>query len=176
LVEVRPGYARNYLLPRELAVPASKANIRDWQKRIETARVREAEARALATERADQVRDQRVFIVRKPAEGSTRLHGSVTTHDIRDAIAEQHGIELDRRDVDLSSSIRSLGDFSGRVKLYRGMTVPIRIHVVEAMPTAEEIEAMDQVPEEPAAEEAEAAEAADEAPAEETAEAPPPAE
>lgn len=145
LVEVRPGYARNYLLPHDLAVPATKSNIRDWTKRIEVARAQEQQDRAAATEVANKLRDQRIFVIRQPAEGSTRLHGSVTTQDVAAIVNEVFDVQVDRRDVDLATSIRALGAFVARVKVFRGMTVPMRVQVVDHELTAEEIEELDRV-------------------------------
>jgi len=138
LVEVRPGYARNFLLPRELAVPATRANVRDWQKRIDAARTREQQERAVAVARADQLRGEHLFVARAPAEGTTRLHGSVTALDVADALRDQLQVEVDRRDVELGNSIRALGDYGARVKVYRGLTVGVTVHVLPTIPSAEE--------------------------------------
>src|SRR3954453_11696604 len=78
LVEVKEGFARNYLLPRKLAVPATQGNLKDFNKRITVAKEREERERASANELADQLRGRRILIIQRAVEGGTRLHGSVT--------------------------------------------------------------------------------------------------
>lgn len=154
LVEVKDGYARNYLLPRSLAVPASAGNLKDFQKRIAVAKEREERERAVANQLADQLRDKRITIIHRAVEGGTRLHGSVTAQDIAQAIEQQIGRAIERRDLDVRQPIRSLGEYQVNLKLMRGLTVPLRVTVAEREPV-----------DEPEVAEASAAEAAAEAPA-----------
>jgi len=143
LVEVKEGYARNYLLPRKLAVAATEGNIKDFQKRIAAAKEREGRERAVANATADQLRGKRIVIIHRAAEGTTRLHGSVTAPEVADAISRSLGKPIDRRDVDIRQPIRALGEYQVNVKLMKGLTVPIQLLVaerepVEAPPAAEE--------------------------------------
>jgi len=137
LVEVKDGYARNYLLPRSLAVAATPGNIKDFEKRIKAAREREQKERAAANELAEKLRGQRIVIIARAVEGGTRLHGSVTTNDVAGEIEKLAGKEIDRRDVDIRGSIRSLGDYQVNVKLMRGLTVPLRLLVTDREPVDE---------------------------------------
>lgn len=137
LVEVKEGYARNYLLPRSLAVPATAGNLKDFNKRIAVAKQREERERASANELADRVRGQRIVMIHRAVEGGTRLHGSVTTADIADAIAKLAGREIDRRDVDIRQPIRSLGEYQVNLKLMRGLTVSLRLLVADREPEPE---------------------------------------
>jgi large subunit ribosomal protein L9 len=137
LVEVKPGYARNYLLPRKLAVPATAGTLRDFQKRIALAQEREARERAAANALADQLRGRRLVILQKPVEGGVRLHGSVTSSDIAAAIQKAVGAEVDRRDIDIRQPIRALGEYQVSVKLMRGLSVPVRVLVAETEPVEE---------------------------------------
>lgn len=138
LVEVKDGYGRNYLLPRKLAVPATPGNVKDYQKKIAVAKEREAKERASATELADRLRGQRVVLIHRVAEGTQRLHGSVTTTEIAEAIGKQlANQEIDRRDVDLSKPIRTLGEYQVSYKVMRGMSVPIRVLVADREPVEE---------------------------------------
>ena len=141
LVEVKEGYARNYLLPRSLAVPATAGNLKDFNKRIAVAKQREERERATANELADRVRGQRIVLIHRAVEGGTRLHGSVTTADIADAIAKLAGREIDRRDLDIRQPIRSLGEYQVNLKLMRGLTVPLRLLVADREPEPEAPEA-----------------------------------
>lgn len=137
MVEVKPGYARNFLLPRSLAVPATDGNMRDFHKRISAAKEREARERANAVTLGQELGGQRFVVIHKAAEGTTRLHGSVTTLDIVNAIKSATGKDVDRRDVDIRHPIRSLGEYQVNLKLMRGMSVPLRILVAETMPVEE---------------------------------------
>lgn len=156
LVEVKDGYARNYLLPRSLAVPATAGNLKDFQKRITVAKEREEKERAAANQVAGDLRDRRIVIIHRVVEGGTRLHGSVTAPDIAEAIQQQAGRAIERRDIEIRQPIRSMGEYQVNLKLMRGLTVPIKVLVTDREPAEEE----------PAAEETPAAE---EAPAEEPA-------
>src|SRR5688572_29439979 len=82
VVTVAPGYGRNYLLPRKLAVMATPGNTKDHEKRIRAAQEREAKERQEAMGLLDRVRDVRVSVTHRAAEGSTRLHGSITAVEI----------------------------------------------------------------------------------------------
>lgn len=137
LVEVKDGYARNYLLPRSLAVMATAGNVKDYEKRITVAREREARDRAAANELADQLRGKRLVIIHRAVEGGTRLHGSVTTNDVAQEIEKLAGKEIDRRDVDIRGSIRSLGEYQVNLKLMRGLTVPLQLLVTDREPVEE---------------------------------------
>jgi large subunit ribosomal protein L9 len=137
LVEVKQGYARNYLLPRSLAVPATAGNLKDFQKRMVVAKERETRERAAANALADKLRGRRFLLIRKPADHSTRLHGSVTSVDLAEIISKDLGQVIDRRDVDLKQPIRALGDYQANVKLMRGLSVTVNILVAETEPVEE---------------------------------------
>lgn len=138
LVEVKDGYARNYLLPRSLAVAATPGNIKDYQKKIASAKEREARERAAAIALADRIRGKRVTIIHRAAEGTTRLHGSVTSQEVATALGELIGETIDRRDIDIRHPIRSLGEYQVNVKLVRGLTIPVKVLVAETEPVEEE--------------------------------------
>lgn len=137
LVEVKDGYARNYLLPRKLAVLATEGNIKDYKKRISAATEREQRERVSANALADQVRGKRVVIIHRAVEGGTRLHGSVTTTEIAVAVGKLVGREIDRRDLDLRTPIRALGEYQVNYKIMKGLTVPIKVLVAETEPVEE---------------------------------------
>lgn len=164
LVEVKEGYARNYLLPRKLAVPATEGNLKDFQKRIAVAKEREERERVSANSLADRLRNQRVTIIQRAVEGGTRIHGSITSADVAQAIQRVIGVEVDRRDIDIRQPIRSLGEYQVNVKLMRGLTVPVRLLVAETEPVEAPPEAApdDAAAGAPAAETAEAGTAAGE--------------
>lgn len=140
LVEVKDGYGRNYLLPRKLAVVATPGNLKDFEKRIAVAKEREVKERAAANELADKLRGQRVVLIHRVAEGTQRLHGSVTTVEIAEAISQLAGQPIDRRDVDLSKPIRTLGEYQVSYKVMRGISVPIKVLVADREPVEEVVE------------------------------------
>jgi large subunit ribosomal protein L9 len=131
VVEVADGYARNYLLPRGLAVRATKGAMkhveslrRAHQARVEKAR---AEAEALAARlTATPIRVQ----VRVGEEG--KLFGSVTASDVAEAILAQAGVQVDRHDVHLEEPIRSIGAHEVRVHLFPGVDPVVTVQVEPA--------------------------------------------
>src|SRR5919198_1792253 len=109
LVTVSEGYARNYLLPRKLAVQATPGMMKDMRKRMEAAKQREAKEVEEAQKVAESLKDARVTIPGRAAEGSTRLHGSITAQDIADVINKGLARPVDKRDIELPEPIRTLG-------------------------------------------------------------------
>jgi large subunit ribosomal protein L9 len=128
VVKVADGYARNFLLPRKLALIATEGN----KKQIERERVKferkEAEERSVVDAMADRLANVEVVIARKVGE-TDALYGSVTTADIADALAAK-GFTVDRRKLQLAEPIKRIGEVSVPVKLHRDVTVPIKVHVV----------------------------------------------
>ena len=128
VVKVADGYARNYLLPRKLALLATEGN----KKQIEREKVkfdaREAEEQKVAQAMAERLAIVDVEIVRKVGE-TDALYGSVTSSDIAEALAKK-GLELDRRKLVLQEPIKKLGEFSIPVKLHREVTAQIKLRVV----------------------------------------------
>ena len=127
-VKVAEGYARNYLLPRGLAVPVTPATLRRLEKlrkeREELARLQLAEAR----DKAAKLKGLSVTIRARTTDGQ-KLYGSVTTANIADALAAQ-GIEIDRRKIILEDSIRALGEYELEVKLHPDVEAKIKVAVV----------------------------------------------
>ncbi len=128
VVNASDGYVRNYLFPRGLAVEANKANMNKLKKEraVEDDRVRREteEARALAK----RLKDTEVTL-RVKAGDNGKLFGSVTSKDIADAIREQHGVDLDKRKIDLKDTIKTTGVFTMTVKLYQGIDADIKVRV-----------------------------------------------
>jgi large subunit ribosomal protein L9 len=130
VVEVSKGYLRNYLLPRKLAAPATKALLDDAV-RIAAAQSRQrAEAVGLAREQADTLTNTVLTIQHQTGEDG-RLFGSVTNQDIADAIKEARGIDVDKRHVHLEEPIKNLGTYSVVVELTAGVTATIKTIVTE---------------------------------------------
>ena len=127
LVEVKAGFGRNYLLPRGLAVLANPKNVRelDHQKAVATAKAAKLKASAEAV--AKRLADTSVTLRRKVGE-QDKLYGSVTALDLAEAVAAR-GLQLDRRSIDLSEPIKTLGDFEVPVKLHAEVIGKLKVKV-----------------------------------------------
>jgi large subunit ribosomal protein L9 len=128
LVRVRPGYARNYLIPRSLATPATVHNVKQLEHEQRLSAAKAAKVRAQATGLADQVSGVTITLERKVGE-ENRLFGSVTTKDIVAALKDK-GIELDRKRIELASTIRSAGTFDVTAKLSGDVVATFKVEVV----------------------------------------------
>lgn len=136
LKEVANGYARNYLLPRNLAAGATPALLANHQQRIASEKRRiekEAEANRQQAERLGSV--TLTFKVRVGKQG--RLYGSITSQDIAAGLRESEGITIDRRTIDLPSPIRSTGSFQIPVKIAPRLEPKITVNVVDEAASTE---------------------------------------
>jgi len=128
IVKVADGYARNYLLPRKLALLATEGN----KKRVERERKQfeavEAEQRSAAEAIAARLTAIDVAIARRVGENDT-LYGSVTNADIAEALKDK-GFDLDRRKILLPDALKALGEVTVPVKLHRDVTAQLRVQVV----------------------------------------------
>ncbi len=129
VVEVAEGYARNYLLPRKLAAPATGATMRRVEKIRSERRTRLEQELAGAKEIAGKLENTSCTITVKSGEEG-KLYGSVTPADVIDALKGQ-GIELDRKQLDMSGPIRELGVFDIPVKLHPDIHASLKVWVVE---------------------------------------------
>jgi len=128
LVKVADGYARNYLLPRKLALLATEGNKKVIEREKVKFDVQELEEQKVAQAVADRMSAVEVEIARKVGERDA-LFGSVTNADIAEALAAK-GFDLDRRKISLHEPIKKLGEFSVPVKLHRDVTVTLKVKVV----------------------------------------------
>ncbi len=126
-VRVKAGYARNYLLPRRLAVAANAGNVRQIEQERAALLRREAKERGTAEGQAELMRPLRLSFERKVGEHGI-LYGSVTSMDIAEALREK-GYEIDRRRIALAETIKETGDFTVSVRLHREVTVDIPVTV-----------------------------------------------
>jgi large subunit ribosomal protein L9 len=116
LVDVKPGYGRNYLLPRGLAVLANQKNVREMEHQKSVASAKAAKLKASAQAVAKRLSETPVVLRRKVGE-QDKLYGSVTALDVAEALAAR-GLQLDRRNIDLKEPLKTLGDFEVPVKLH----------------------------------------------------------
>lgn len=131
VIDVSSGYLRNYLVPRRLAQPATKASLAEAERRAEAAERALREQAERAEENAAVLR-RTVLTIAQPAGDDGRLFGSVTPKDVADAIDQARGIKLDRRRVHLDQPIKSTGTHMVMVELHGGSTAEIKTIVTAA--------------------------------------------
>ncbi len=129
IVNVKPGYARNYLIPQGLAAPATSRNIGEMdhqlkviQRQIDTAKAEAEQVKARLAELS--------VTVSKPSGENDKLFGSVTTRDIEAMLAEEH-VTVDRRRIIIPEPIKSLGVYTVQIKLHGGETADLKVWVVK---------------------------------------------
>ncbi len=127
VVNVKDGYARNYLLPRNLAMLASAANIRQLEHEKAVIAVRHAKMKSVAEESAKKLGNVSVTITRKVGD-QEKLFGSVTALDVAEALAAQ-GHKFDRRLIHLPEPIRTIGSFEVELRLHRDVHTKVMVHV-----------------------------------------------
>ena len=131
IVKVAPGYGRNYLVPRNIAVEATPGNIKVVEiERIAHAR-RDQREKESASLLAGEIVKLTVNLRRKTGEGGS-LYGSVTALDIADYLTTQK-IDIDKRKIQLEEPIKTVGEYQVPIRLHREVTIPIRV-VVEPEP------------------------------------------
>ena len=129
IVRVRPGFARNFLLPRGLAVPATAGNlarVEDLKRHVASQAKQELEQ---ANAAAAQIAGVSVSIARAVGDEG-KMYGSVTTKDIEDAFAAQ-GVKLDRKKIVLADALKALGSFEVPIKLHGSVTATLKVNVVK---------------------------------------------
>jgi large subunit ribosomal protein L9 len=129
VLKVADGYARNYLLPKKLAVEATRGALLELERRRSAIAAREEEKRARARKRAEELSQMRIVVTARAGQG-TRLHGQVTPQMIVEAAKAQLGIELDKRDIDIPEPIRELGEYLVSAKLYKDVSAQLPVTVV----------------------------------------------
>jgi large subunit ribosomal protein L9 len=127
-VKVADGYARNYLLPRKLALLATDGNRKQIEREKVTFDAKELEEKKVADAVAERLGTVEVEIARKVGE-TEALYGSVTSGDIAQALAAK-GFDLDKRKLVLQDPIKKIGEFSVPVKLHRDVTTHVKVRVV----------------------------------------------
>ena len=128
LLEVADGYARNYLVPRGLALKASKGAAKQAEAMRRNRAAREERDKAAAEQLASTLTGTVQVKARAGAGG--KLFGSVTASDIADAVQAQHGVELDRRTIELAEPLKELGNAEVPVRLHREVVPTLTIEVV----------------------------------------------
>ncbi len=128
-VDVAKGYARNYLIPRKLAVEATAGNQRSYAEEEKLREVRENKIRRQAERLAEKVRKVSVTATAQVGEDD-RLFGSITAHDIEELLRAQ-GFEIDRKKILLEEPLKALGVYTVPIKLHREVECAIKVWVVK---------------------------------------------
>lgn len=130
LIEASDGYARNYLLPRKMAVEATADNLNTMKMNDKAKAEQQAREKAQAQEFAEKLKDVTVEIKAKAGTGG-RLFGSITSAEIAEALKSQFGIAIDKKKIVQDEAIKSFGDFSVKAKLGYEIVATVSIHVSE---------------------------------------------
>ncbi len=127
LVEVKNGYANNFLIPRGLATAATKANVNEVKAKQHAAIARAKRELAAAEETGKKLQGKLVTLEAKAGEGG-RLYGTVTNQDVADKLAEMD-IHVDKRNIQIEESIKVVGEYDAAVRLHSEVTVPFVVAI-----------------------------------------------
>ena len=131
MIEASDGYARNYLLPRKMAVEATADNVNTMKMNDKAKAEQMAREKAQAQAFAEKLKDITVEIKAKSGNGG-RLFGSITSQEVADALKQQAGIAIDKKKIVQDEPIKSFGTFSLKAKLGYEIVATITVHVSEA--------------------------------------------
>lgn len=131
MIEVSDGYARNFMLPRKLAIEATPDAVNTMKMNDKATQERIAREKAEALEISKTIRGLTV-VVKAKGGGAGRLFGSITNQEIADALKAQSGINLDKRKIVLADTIKSVGTYTATCKLGYEITAPLTVKIEEA--------------------------------------------
>jgi large subunit ribosomal protein L9 len=131
MIEVSDGYARNYMLPRKIAMEATADAVNTMRMNDKAAAEKAAKERAAAVELSKQLREMTLVVTAKGG-GAGRLFGSVTNQEIADALAKKSGIKLDKRKIVIADTIKSVGTYTVTCKLGYEINAPLTVKIEEA--------------------------------------------
>ncbi len=131
MLEISDGYARNFLLPKKLAIEATPDAINTMRMNDKAAAERAAKERAEALEISHKLREMTLVVTAKGG-GAGKLFGSVTSQEIADALKAKSGITIDKRKIVLSDSIKNVGTYTVQCKLGYEITAPLTVKIEEA--------------------------------------------
>ena len=131
MLEISDGYARNFLLPKKLAIEATPDAINTMRMNDKAAAEKAAKERAEAVEISRKLREMTVVVTAKGG-GAGKLFGSVTSQEIADALKAKSGIAIDKRKIVLSDPIKNVGTYTVQCKLGYEITAPLTVKIEEA--------------------------------------------
>ena len=130
MLEVSDGYARNYMLPRKMAIEATADTVNTMRMNDKATQERIAREKAEAMETAKKLREMTVTVTAKGG-GSGRLFGSITNQEIADALKAKTGIALDKRKIVIADAIKNVGTYTVTCKLGYEITAPLTVKIEE---------------------------------------------
>ncbi|MGE5328441.1 MAG: 50S ribosomal protein L9 [Deltaproteobacteria bacterium] len=133
MIEVSDGYARNFLLPKKLAIEANSNNVNLLNQKKQAEADKKNKELAQAKMLAEKINNTTVAIKAKSGENG-KLFGSITAKDIADHLKTQAGIDLDKRKISLDDSIKSLGALEVDVRLYEGVHSKLKVKIEQLTP------------------------------------------
>lgn len=128
LIDVSDGYARNFLFPKNLAIPATKENINVLKGQQESREYRQQKELEQAQETAEKINEISVVLKAKAGDNG-KLFGSITSKDVSEALTEQHHIKIDKKKFVLPDGIKSLGTTQVDIKIHPGVTAKLKVNV-----------------------------------------------
>jgi large subunit ribosomal protein L9 len=129
IIEVKEGYARNYLLPKKLAVEATQGNLKELNRQNEIKSKKAEKEYQEAQNLAKKINTITLTLQVKSGDNG-KLFGAVTSKDIAEKLSKLHKLEIDRRKIDLGENIKSTGDYEIKVKLHPQVTAELRVKIV----------------------------------------------
>ena len=129
LINASEGYAKNFLLPRKLAVEATKSNLNDYELKQKAERKQEELEKAQAT--AKELEDK-VVTIKVKTGGNGKLFGSVTNKEVAEEIVKQTKLDIDKKKVSIGDPIKMLGERTAVIKLHPKVTAEVKVKIVEA--------------------------------------------
>ena len=130
MLEISDGYARNFLLPKKLAIEATPDAVNTMRMNDKAAAEKAAKERAEAVEISRQLREMTVVVTAKGG-GAGKLFGSITSQEIADALKAKSGITIDKRKIVLSDPIKNVGTYTVQCKLGYEITAPLTVKIEE---------------------------------------------
>lgn len=131
VLNVSDGFARNYLLPRKWAVEASEGSVKEIERRSSALRQKELDERNAAEALAHSLKGK-VITLRAKCGDKGRLYGSVTVQEIALALKEQHGVEIDKRKIEVADAVRTVGEYEAQITVYAGVKAQMKLSVLAA--------------------------------------------
>lgn len=130
VLEVKEGYARNYLFAKKLAIEATPANMKELKRQEEIRANKAAQIKAEAEDLAGKLKEITVTITTKAGEGG-KLFGAVTNKEIAERLEKDFGYKVDKRKIELAENIKTLGTYRPNVKLHNKVSVELTVKVIE---------------------------------------------
>lgn len=129
LVNSKTGYARNFLLPRGLAIEATPANLKKWEEDMKELKDKKQKEKEEALKLKEQIEKITVELKGKGGEGG-RLFGSITSKDIANKLKKQYKLDIDKKKIELKDNIKTAGITNVEVRVYPEITASLKVNVV----------------------------------------------